>query len=171
MKLYIHDPALNGSNYNDSLLFTCANTTFQGFLGSGNSAESNCLHIIQQQHEPGFSLGNPSVGPGGWSVTDGLRLERTVNTPGISQLYSGFQSKPGTGDSAGVYVYNFSYGGATAPSDEGNELSVFQGGEAAATYAGTVTAGGAGATAVVVNCNHDCSNPGDGRYRSTLMQR
>lgn len=161
-----HDPPANSSGYNDNALFSCTNTTFQGFTGGTgwNSAQSNCLHLVLFQRAPGESLGNPGVGPGGWSVHTGVRLESAVNSPGISELLSGLQTKAGVGDNTGFYFYNWSYGGATAPSDEGNHPGAVQGGETNVTYAGTVGKGGTGATAVVINCTMDCGNPGDGRY-------
>lgn len=161
-----HDPPPNSSGYNDNALLSCTNTTFQGFAGGTGwtSAQNNCLHLVLFQRSPGESLGNPGVGPGGWSVHTGFRLESAVNSPGISELLSGLQTKAGVGDNTGFYFYNWNYGGATAPSDEGNHPGAVQGGETNVTYAGTVSTGGKGATAVVINCTADCRNPGDGRY-------
>jgi hypothetical protein len=167
MMTYVsHDPALNSSGYNDNALVSCTNTTFQGFTGGTgwNTAQNNCLHLVLFQHSPGESLGNPDVGPGGWSVHTGLRFESSVSSPGISELISGWQTKAGVGDNTGFYFYNWNYGGATAPSDEGNHPGAVQGGETNITYAGTVGVGGMGATAVTINCKTDCENPGDGRY-------
>lgn len=163
----LNDPPANPkSGYNDSALFLCTNTTFPGWHGGTGwtSAQNECLHAILYQQAPGESLGNPNVGPGGWAVHSALSLTGQINSPGISELLSGYQVKAGVGDNTGFYFYNWNYGGATAPSDEGNHPGAVQGGEMPVTYAGTITTGGAGATAVVINCTADCKNPGDGRY-------
>ena len=160
------NPTANSTGNNDSALFACTNSAFQGWTGGTGwtGAPNDCLHAVLNQHAPGESLGNPGVGPGGWSVQKALELNTTVNSPGISEMLSGYQTKAGIGDNVGMYLYNFSYGGATAPSDEGNHLGALQGGETNVTFTGTVTTGGTGATALVIGCTNDCGNQGDGRY-------
>jgi hypothetical protein len=169
MTFVSHNPGMNpgGNGYNDSILFACEDSAFQGTTGNPlgwNSASSHCLDLVFNNREPGFNLGNGPIGPGGWSVHQALPIQMNVSTPGISQLISGSFNKSGIGDVAGYYLYTYNYGGATASADEGLHLGALQGGEANVTYAGTITTGGTGATLIKVNCTNDCSNPGDGRY-------
>jgi hypothetical protein len=162
-----HDPPpnINASVYRVGAFFGCTNSATQAWTGGtgGISASNNCIRTQLFQRAPGLSLGNPGVGPAGWSVHKALDLESIVNSPGISEVISIGQIKAGVGDNTGIYTYHFNYGGATAPSDEGNEDG-FQGGETNQTYAGTSAVSGTGLTSVKINCTIDCGAPGDGRY-------
>ena len=114
---------------------------------------------------PGLSLGNPKVGPNGWTVNAGHAIGMLTASPGISNVLGLSHTKAGTGDTAGIYIYNWNYGGATAASDEGIKSFGANGGEMQFTYTAEVGTGGAGATTVVAkNCTNDCNGLGDGRY-------
>lgn len=119
---------------------------------------------------PGLDLGNPAVGPGGWSTHSGISVNSVVNSPGISNTIGATQVKAGIGDTTGFYFYNYSYGGVVAKSDEGNHLTAALGGEQTALYTGNVNSGGTGATSLKVHCTADCQYPGDGRYLIDTQQ-
>jgi hypothetical protein len=163
-----HDPDRNPfSNQNDSWLQICNDTSHpewtagaKGWTGTKNS----CIHQYNFNAAPGIDLGNPPVGPGGWSTHGGVTLNSVVNSPGISEVVIANQIKAGIGDNTGFYFYNFSYGGAIAKSDEGNHLTAALGGEQSTVYTGKIARGGTGATSVKVRCSADCQYPGDGRY-------
>jgi hypothetical protein len=165
---FYHDPDRNSfANENDSWLQVCNYTSQQGWTGgstgwTGN--KNNCMSQFNYFAAPGISLGNPRVGPGGWSAHKGISIISTVNSPGISQILGGTQVKAGVGDTMGIYLYNYNYGGSVAASDEGNHLIGAVGGEQSTVYTGKVLRGGAGATSLKVNCTADCEYPGDGRY-------
>jgi hypothetical protein len=168
MTVVSHNPALRiGSTNGDrnGALFSCTNDAVQNpITGTSQLTTTNsCIALALHQRAPGFSIGNPPVGPSGWSVHKGIAIDTFVSTPGISEGIGIGQTKSGVGDNTGIYTYHFNYGGATAPSDEGNEDG-FQGGETNITYAGTSAVNGTGLTQFKVNCTIDCTNPGDGRY-------
>jgi len=165
---FYHDPDRNPySNENDSWLQVCNNTSHPGWTGSTTGwtgTKTNCIHQFEFNAAPGLSLGNPPVGPGGWSTHSGISMKSVVNSPGISEMVTASQVKAGIGDTTGYYFYNFSYGGAVAASDEGNHLTAALGGEQNTVYTGTVVRGGTGAISLKIHCSADCDYPGDGRY-------
>lgn len=159
---WYHDTGSNVGHSDTCIVTTLQNTT-TGSTGWGGYG-SQCAPVSYQWYSPGLNNGASSVGPGGWTVNAGIAINGVSNTPGISELISGTQIKAGIGDNVGHYFYNYNYGGAVAGADEGNHLAAEGGGEAANTYMGTITTGGANATTVIVNCTKDCNAPGDGRY-------
>ena len=164
---FFHDPAKNSfSNEHDSWLQVCNYTSEPGWTGQAawNLAGNNCMNQFTFNAAPGIDLGNPRVGPGGWSAQRGINISSTVNSPGIASILSGYQIKAGIGDTVGFYFYNYNYGGAVAASDEGNHVTATGGGEQATVYTGTVVRGGTGATSLKIHCTTDCEYPGDGRY-------
>ena len=165
---FYHDPDRNPfSNMNDSLLQVCNYTSHQGWPGGATKwtgTKNSCIHEYAFNAAPGFSLGTPAIGPGGWSTHAGIDIDSVVNSPGISEMIAASQIKAGIGDTTGYYFYNFSYGGAVAGSDEGNHLTAALGGEQKTVYTGTVANGSAGATSLRIHCLADCLYPGDGRY-------
>jgi hypothetical protein len=113
---------------------------------------------------PGLDVGNPGLGQGGWTQMGGHVLNMTINSPGLMVgIYSGV-TKAGIGDNQFLEASGAYYGGAVAPSDEGNHVLRSIAGTATTQYAGTIATGGVGATTVTVNCSADCPNPGDGRF-------
>ena len=124
---FYHDPDRNSfSDQNDSWLQVCNFTSLPGWTGGATGwtgTKNNCINQYQFNAAPGFDLGTPKVGPGGWSTHVGIHLNSVVNSPGISEMVSASQVKAGIGDNTGYYFYNFSYGGAVAGSDEGNHLT------------------------------------------------
>jgi hypothetical protein len=165
---FYHSPARNPfSNQNDSWLQVCNYTSQPGWAGKvtgWTGTSNNCMNQYVFNTVPGIDLGNPAVGPGGWSTHKGISFNSTVNSPGISEIVGASQVKAGIGDTTGFYFYNYSYGGAIAASDEGNHLTAALGGEQNTVYTGNVTEGGNGATTLKVHCTADCQYPGDGRY-------
>jgi hypothetical protein len=171
---FFHDPDRNSfSNQNDSSLQVCNYTSQPGWTGGvtgWTGTKNNCMHQFSFNAVPGIDLGNPPVGPGGWSLHTGINLNSVVNSPGISEILAASQIKAGIGDTTGFYFYNWNYGGAVAKSDEGNHLTAALGGEQATVYTGNVTKGGSGATSLKVHCTADCPYPGDGRYLIDTQQ-
>jgi hypothetical protein len=165
---FFHDPDRNPySNQNDSWLQVCNYTSQPGWTGGATGwtgTKNNCMNQFIFNAAPGIDLGTPKVGPGGWSAHTGIHLNSVVNSPGISGMLSGFQVKAGIGDTVGSYLYNYSYGGAVAGSDEGNHGTGVASGEQSTVYTGNVIRGGTGATSLKVQCTADCQFPGDGRY-------
>ena len=145
---FFHDPGRNPfSNFSDSWLQVCNFTSHPGWNVGGTGwtgTQNSCMHQFVFNAAPGIDLGNPPVGPGGWSLHAGYNVTSMVNSPGISIALGASQIKSGIGDNVGSYVYNFSYGGAVAQSDEGNHLQAALGGEQTTVYAGSITKGGRG---------------------------
>jgi hypothetical protein len=165
---FFHDPGKNPFSFqNDSWLQVCNYTSQPGWTGTTTGwtgTANNCVHQFMFNAAPGIDLGNPRVGPGGWSLHTGINIKSVVNSPGISEAVSASQIKAGIGDTVGFYFYNYNYGGAVAASDEGNHLTAAAGGEQATVYTGNVIRGGTGATSLKIHCTNDCQYPGDGRY-------
>jgi hypothetical protein len=172
--LYRDPPVSSFTGHNDFHVEGCASNTLQGYAGGSagwTGTQHNCHVIDYWFANPGMNMGTTSGsagqhGPGGWSTYLGLTINGVVNSPGISEPLGLNMTHAGIGDGAGFYVYHYNYGGAVAGSDEGNSLMSSLGGEAATTYAGTITTGGGGtgATSIKVTCTNDCNAPGDGRY-------
>jgi hypothetical protein len=172
-----HDPdksPYTGSS--DGHVEACITTSVQGFTGgsTGWTGTRHACHPIDFWYaQPGLNYGTTASagnhGPGGWTTTVALPVSGIFNTRGISEILSTSHIKAGVGDSTN-YLYATYYGGAVAGSDEGQSLLSVNGGEGMYTYAGTVTAGGVGATSIKTNCTADCTAPGDGRYVVDLTQ-
>ena len=81
---FYHDPDRNGlSNANDSWLQVCNYTSLPGWAGGATGwtgTKNNCIHQFEFNSAPGFSLGTPAVGPGGWSTHDGINITSVVNS-------------------------------------------------------------------------------------------
>lgn len=98
-------------------------------------------------HGGGFSLGNL----GGWTTNSVMLNEIFGGTRGITQGIASRTDKQSVGDSAGIYTYSYSDGGATAPSDEGQTAATFQSHEYNTFFQGTISATtGLGDTAPVL---------------------
>lgn len=164
------------SGISDFGYYSCPNEFNNGWSSAqGATGWTGTKHVCTNAYynflAPGLDLGTTmgtsgQHGPGGWSTQSGLQLTGSVNSPGISEIFTGTQVKAGIGDNTGFYVYNSNKLGDVAGSDEGNHLGALGGGEYNGVYAGTVAAGGGGtgATTLKVSCTADCAYPGDGLF-------
>ncbi|QHN02872.1 hypothetical protein FTO74_05400 [Granulicella sp. WH15] len=92
-----------------------------------------------QMTSPGWSLGVPSAGAGGWTTANIEDLQGDYFGSGINQGLGIRLESRGIGDKAGEYIYNYCYGGLRAGADEGCEGLALHAGEGEPQYAGTVT--------------------------------
>lgn len=170
---FIHNPPGSlfvGGGYRDPWEQVLVNDTTQGaYTGSGN-VSANVYGINQWLYysAPGLDLGNSGLGGCCWHTQQGHSMSMQVNSPGISIGLTANVNKAGIGDNVAIQGIDTNYGGAIAPSDEGNEPLRLVGGSAATQLAGTTSSVATGATKVTVACTQDC-NPGDGRFLITTQ--
>lgn len=99
---------------------------------------------------PGYSIGNPSVGPqSNWFTDVGLGMFSKIRSAGIHETFSCWSDKYSVGDNVCGYVTVHGAGGATATSDERTKSFAASTQEYNNVYNGTVTAGfGSGSTQI-----------------------
>lgn len=98
---------------------TPANVYGPGISPTGNTTNvTNCDRNTYTAIQPGWSLGNPPVGPSGWNVNKAASIRHNVNSAGIAQGLTIEQIKPAIGDDYGMYIYNTTHGGWRSPSDQ-----------------------------------------------------
>ena len=129
-----------------------------------------------QWNQWGHDLGQPPVGPGGWTIND-PRLTNYVNrSQGQFHNEFAFRYHFGTGDGeADRYSIWSDWGDVSASADEGTyTVGAYNGGEDNAACTTTIQAGGggSGATTLKTNAVADCNEPfagtapaiGDGHF-------
>jgi hypothetical protein len=166
LNLYRNTPTNTYTSQGDANVTGCV---FDALTVVSGQSRNTCNPILLWSSGPGMDHGTPGKGPGGWSTEHGLSILTTINSPGISNPFSVYQTKAGIGDAA-IYTYMYGYGGAIAGSDEGQQNLAIGGGEWGNTFTGTITTGGTGATSIKVTCTADCNLQGDGRYLVDLTR-
>jgi hypothetical protein len=89
-----HDSGLQVCNYTSQPGWTGGETDWTG-------TSNNCINQYEFNSVPGIDLGNPAIGPGGWSTHKEISLHNIVNSPGISELVGASQIKVAIGDANG----------------------------------------------------------------------
>jgi hypothetical protein len=161
-----HNPGKsNFVGFNDLWTQVLVNDTTQGATGSTHNAGIDQWLWFSS---PGLNGGNNGLPVSGWTINDAHVINMTAASPGITGAVDVAFYKTGVGDNHAFGTNNYSYGGQTDVSAEGNEGLRMATGTAGTQFLGTVSTGGTGATNITVACSQDCGNtnggPGDGRY-------
>src|SRR6185503_14743936 len=129
--------------------YSGANTVYalwnQATPSTGNypSQKQDMSHMVNTFNAPGFyfgTWGGPYLGPN-WATMHAISITQTVNTPGISQMYSGVQDSYKNADSAASYLYNQTDGGCSSGGDECSTGIGVHNDQHSTWFHGTVAAG------------------------------
>jgi hypothetical protein len=137
-------------------------STFSGTVKHG------CLEIHLDQNDPGWTLGNNSVGASGWLSSTALNLGHTVHGSGIAESFTIGQAKYGVGDNAPFYCYDSGEGGNISASDEGTKCTASNTNEDTLAYVGTATATTTGATSIKTTPFAFAGSEGTGRMLTLI---
>lgn len=147
-----------GQNINCQYDITFNNST-------GGNVRPNCLELFMTQINPGLSLGNPAVGPGGWQTSTESRLVHQVASSGVAVMNSDTQFKTGMGDNILFETYLQSSNGYISPSDEGTKALSYIVTEDNYEYAGYATGGPySSPTKITTNQLENGGQQGNNRY-------
>jgi hypothetical protein len=135
-------------NYHAASNLSCLyDITPTSTFGPG-TIKHGCLGIHLDENNPGWSLGNSSLGGSGWLSTTALNISHVIRSSGIGESLTINQQKYGVGDNAPFYCYVSGEGGNISGSDEGTKCTASNTSEDNLTYVGTATANTTGATSI-----------------------
>lgn len=104
----------------------------------GNPIDSNTIATFNAAGGRNYGPNEPNV-TSGWTTSGFSYHTANFNRRGITQWISGQQTKNGSGDTAGLYLYSYTTGGTTGAADEGWAGIHVNGGESPSFYSGTAT--------------------------------